>query len=111
MITITHDDRTHTIEEWADITGLKAETIYWRYRRGYPPEKIVSTAMYRPNSTMIEIDGKFYSLPEIEHTRGINRRTLAARIARGITNPAELLRPVTHTDAYMRKKEELLYEW
>lgn len=31
---ITHNGETHTVKEWARITGVNANTILWRYRTG-----------------------------------------------------------------------------
>lgn len=39
---ITVDGKTHTISEWADITGLSCSTIQNRFRRGWSEEKIFS---------------------------------------------------------------------
>lgn len=38
---ITYNGESHTIEEWAKKTGVLAQTIRSRIRRGYPVEKIL----------------------------------------------------------------------
>lgn len=37
---ITYNSETHKIREWAEITGIGRTTLYTRYKRGLPPEKI-----------------------------------------------------------------------
>ena len=33
---VTHDNQTHTLQEWSSITGLTVVTIYHRLRKGMP---------------------------------------------------------------------------
>lgn len=40
--TITLDGQTHTVKEWASITGIGYDTILHRLRKGYSPDKILS---------------------------------------------------------------------
>lgn len=39
---ITFNGETHTISEWAKITGINRQTLQARARRGLPPERILS---------------------------------------------------------------------
>lgn len=38
---ITHNGETHPLKEWAEITGVKYETLWARYHRGLPPEQVL----------------------------------------------------------------------
>ena len=36
-----YNGETHSLKEWSRITGIRYLTIYNRYIRGYPPEKVL----------------------------------------------------------------------
>ena len=38
---LEYDGTVHTLSEWADITGIKYQTIYARYKRGKSAEEIL----------------------------------------------------------------------
>lgn len=40
--TITFEGQTHTVKEWANITGIGYDTILYRLNKGYSPDKILS---------------------------------------------------------------------
>lgn len=42
-IYITYKNRTHTLKEWSEITGIKAGTLQRRYHNGWNIEKILNT--------------------------------------------------------------------
>lgn len=43
---LTHEGITLTIHEWSKITGIKPTTLYGRFHKGWPPDKILSTQSY-----------------------------------------------------------------
>ena len=47
-IFISFEDKTHTIGEWTDITGISYSTIYQRYRRKLPPAQILGFESLEP---------------------------------------------------------------
>ena len=44
---LTVGNETHTLSEWADITGISVSTISWRARQGMSPEKVIKKEDYR----------------------------------------------------------------
>lgn len=38
---ITHEGQTHTVAEWARITGIKSSTLYYRVKAGFDAEAIL----------------------------------------------------------------------
>lgn len=49
-IHITHNGETHTITEWAEITGLKRSTINNRYCRGDRGDRLLESRRYNRGS-------------------------------------------------------------
>jgi hypothetical protein len=41
---LTVGDETHCVSEWAEITGIKRQTLFWRLDAGWSPERAVHTA-------------------------------------------------------------------
>lgn len=39
---VSYQGETHTLKDWAAITGIKYQTLFWRYKNGWPPEKIIA---------------------------------------------------------------------
>lgn len=52
---LTHDGITRTIKEWSQITGIKPSTLYARARKGWPPDKILSTQSYARGGRSLDI--------------------------------------------------------
>lgn len=44
---LTVGGETHTLSEWAEITGMNVSTISWRARQGMPDEKVIRRKDYR----------------------------------------------------------------
>ena len=42
QISLTHNGQTHTVREWARITGIKYETLLYRLHKGYSVDKVLS---------------------------------------------------------------------
>ena len=40
-IRLSYGGETHTLMEWADITGIKYVTLFWRYKQNWSPERIL----------------------------------------------------------------------
>lgn len=45
--TITVGDRSHSMTEWAEITGIKAATIWQRLKKGWPEQDAVGVPIVR----------------------------------------------------------------
>lgn len=43
LIKIEYNNKTRSIIEWADILGIKYDTLYSRYKRKWSAEKIITT--------------------------------------------------------------------
>ena len=46
-VRITRDGVSKTLQEWADATGIKRETIRWRLRQGWPIDRVFSHDDFR----------------------------------------------------------------
>jgi hypothetical protein len=62
MITLTHEGKTLTLNEWAKITGLSRQAIYQRMNTGHPPEVCLG---YKPweKPSKNEQEMKFNDIP------------------------------------------------
>ena len=40
-IRLSYGGETHTLTEWADITGIKYVTLFWRYKQNWSPARIL----------------------------------------------------------------------
>jgi len=92
LLTITHNGETHTIREWAKITGLTDRTIRWRYNEGWPTDMILDPHAYRgrgPDSretrrpTMITFEGRTLTIAEWAKVVGLKESTLRNRLKKG----------------------------
>jgi hypothetical protein len=72
-ITLTYNVETHTVQEWADILGINANTIRWRYKRGYSVEDILfkggmwekyGASQYTPHEDANKKDNLYLSFKE-----------------------------------------------
>jgi hypothetical protein len=52
---LTHNGVTHTIKVWSQITGIRPSTLYGRYHKGWPPDKILSTCSYAKGGGNIDL--------------------------------------------------------
>lgn len=43
---VTYNNEKHTLLEWADITGIKYDTLLWRYKHNWSADKILSKHDY-----------------------------------------------------------------
>ena len=46
-VNITHNDETHIATDWANMLGISANTIIFRYHRGLPFKQVLSTERLR----------------------------------------------------------------
>lgn len=52
---LTHEGVTRTISEWSEVTGIKYNTLYNRFIKGLPSDKILSTESYAKGGRPIGI--------------------------------------------------------
>lgn len=82
VVKITFNGATHTIDEWAKITGIKRGTLDSRKRRNFPTKKILSKGragalfLYDKNGTAMTVS-------QINKLTGINKTTFLSRIRSG----------------------------
>ena len=50
-ISITYQGRTLKLSEWVGITGLNPDTVYWRHKQGWAPERILGLELHRIRRT------------------------------------------------------------
>lgn len=89
---LTLNGETHTIAEWANITGLGAGTIWKRLSLGWSPEETLTRSV---RSSAIEYSGETHSLAEWSRITGLAENTISRRLQRGwpiekaLTKPSE----------------------
>ena len=52
---LTHNGITRTVKEWSQITGIKPSTLYARFHKGWPHDKILSTQSYARGGRSLDI--------------------------------------------------------
>lgn len=93
---------TKSIAEWAQVTGLPYDLIYYRKQiAGWPDEKCLIPKT-KENKMMVYCDGKAYSTTTIAKMLGISLNSVHVRIRSG-WSPKEIVnRP--NSQPYMKKK-------
>lgn len=71
---------THTITEWAELSGLGQDTIRQRLKAGWDLDKIIATPTQK---ALIEFNGEHKLLTEWAKQFGIKDATLAQRLNKG----------------------------
>lgn len=68
--TLTRAGETHTLAEWAKITGLSYSTIYFRHvRMGYAPEEVLETKRFERRRKYL-YKGSYYNAEELARKNG-----------------------------------------
>lgn len=98
---LTLNGETHSIKQWAEITGIKRATIYERLENGWPIEKVLSKPPCRNLAYKVPCsDGTFRSLGEAADMLGISRNTVYNRIRRGLSVEQSLVNRNTATNPF-----------
>lgn len=84
------DGVSHTIKEWAKISGLTYQVIYERYKKG---DKDLLRPVSPKMKAFIEINGELHTMKEWSQITGISYPELSRRYRWGAT-AAEFLKPV-----------------
>lgn len=90
---LTMNGETKSVEEWAETTGIKRNTIIQRLRLGWTVEEALST----PNMCRKQLytyEGKTLTLRQWSEETGITLSTLGNRFAQGWSVEAALTTPV-----------------
>lgn len=94
---IEYNGEKHSVEEWADITGLKISTIYKRINCGWEIKDVLSvkTGMKREEKCRkLVYKGEEKTLREWEDLKGIPKRLILERIRNGSTVEEALDTPI-----------------
>lgn len=83
---------THSIAEWAEITGLHKRIITTRLWRGQPLEAALSTPGCRPHRLFTH-NGETHSIAEWATITGLHKRIITTRLWRGWSVEAALTTP------------------
>jgi hypothetical protein len=84
---ITHDGKTHSVAEWAEITGVKVATIHYRLRSGFTIADALDPnfAPSFDGERLYTHDGETLCLSEWSRRSGIKFATLDHRLRIGMT--------------------------
>lgn len=99
-IRVTVKGETHTVAEWAKITGEKPAKIADRLRRGYEPEQAILKA--NNNLHLITVGGETHTIKEWGEINNINASTILHRLKRGWSEERAV---TTHAHKGGRKNE------
>lgn len=90
-IRLEYNGETHTISEWAAITGLEPRIIYRRLRSGWSVERIMLTPSDGRNVT---INGESHCIADWARIKGVRPGTIYERIRLGWSVEEAITRPV-----------------
>ena len=76
--------QTHSILEWAEITGIPESILNSRYYKRWAPDKIINTP-YKPYGKTYEIDHIPNTLTNLAHIHNMNVQTVQYRLSVGAT--------------------------
>ena len=81
---VTHNNQTHTLWEWAKITGIGYETLATRYRKGYEIKDlfIKVNGNWMKNKTLFTYKGKTKTLTEWSSSLYVRLSTMCDRHAK-----------------------------
>lgn len=95
-VKIKYQGKVLTLKEWSSITGINESTLRERKRKGWPPEKMLSTKNYSDKSYYY--DGKLMTTRELSDAYGIKIETLRNRLGvLGWSVEKSVLTPVKDT--------------
>lgn len=80
--TITVDDTTMTVTEWAHKTGIPVNTLFMRLRRGTPIQQLLEPVSLFKNHR-ITVDSETRTLAEWGNCLGLKPGTVLSRLKRG----------------------------
>ena len=80
---ITIGNKTHTVTEWADISGLTRNIILNRISWGWSNEELLLPKRYEHKKKYIEIDGKIHTIIEWCEILNISRTGFSRKLKNG----------------------------
>ena len=99
---IEYNGETHSMHEWARITGIKYETIYSRIKKGWP---IGQALGYDIKGRMLEYNGEAHYAAEWARITGINKATISLRLK----NDWPINEVLGFKEHYSRNKRHITY--
>jgi hypothetical protein len=107
---LSHDGRTKTLAEWAEVTGVKAVTLSSRIRDGWSVGAALSTPKldewdnkrWEGREVILEFDGLSMNLPAWSERLGIKYATLRSRFKKGWSAEQILCQPLLTPQAMER---------
>lgn len=81
--TLTHNDQTKTITEWAKDIGIEPNTLEYRIIRGWSVDRALTAAPQKKTKRLITYKGETKTPAEWAKVLGISKKTIFTRIYRG----------------------------
>ena len=97
---ITIDDVEHTIREWSEISGINANTIHTRLRKGITGAELIAPIKHK--RILLTINGETHTLSEWSRITGVFYNVINSRYYKGIRGE-DLIAPVRITKKEMHK--------
>lgn len=105
---LTYQGETHTLQEWADISGIKLDTIRRRLKLAWDIAAIFETPVHPPRTwfdLVIEAQGETHTLEEWSKIRSLHTKTIICRLQRGWTGERAITTP---SQQHHRRAEDRL---
>lgn len=77
---VEFNNETHTIAEWAEITGIPVGTIWKRLSSGWTPQRVLTE---RVRKTQLEYSGETHTIAEWSRITGLGETAILRRLQRG----------------------------
>lgn len=104
---IEHDGRRQTLTQWANEIGVKVGTLWWRHRRGWPPEAILTPVSHpyalkpeRHGGAPHQIGGEVRTISEWAAHFGTSLGLIRCRVNQGWDLDKAIRTPPNRPDRY-----------
>lgn len=93
VVSLTLNNETHPVTEWARKLGVKADVLYKRLRSGWPVEKVLGLPV-KPSKRLIAYQGETRSVTEWARITGLSAAAISHRLSAGWPIKAALTMPI-----------------
>lgn len=103
-IKVTYNGETHTLPQWADITGINYKLLAQRYSKGWSLDEVFNPKIGKHEKIILELNGEIHNLAEWSRIIGINYDSLKYRYYLGWSDRDILTTPINYRHTKINKK-------